>query len=459
MTPLLKVENLKISSSDQTLVEPISFDVFLNQPLTILGETGAGKSLIAAAITGTLPPELTQQGQIHFKQDKLSKSNCHSKWGKEIALLPQEPWLALDPIMPILQQVAEVHQLINQHKRPAAQSIAINELSNVSLSRDIAKYPFEISGGMAQRVTYLCATQAGGELLLADEPTKGLDSYHRDVIASQLLEHVKSGALITITHDINLAETLGGNIIVMKNGIVEESGVASGVLSNPQSYYTQKLIQATPKHWRKRESHPTHLPLLSVDNVSISRSGNVLFSDLSFTLHQREILGIAGPSGCGKTSLADTLLGLILPDLGDIHWHQNVNKGQKLKLYQDPPSAHPHDVSLQQLLDELCQRHCLNKSEIPVLLKRLKLSSEVLKRSANDVSGGELQRFAILRALMMKPKLLIADEPTSRLDPITSAETLKLLVESIDESQCALIIIGHDEVALEKLCDKVIRFG
>ena len=90
-------------------------------------------------------------------------------------------------------------------------------------------------------------------------------------------------------------------------------------------------------------------------------------------------------------------------------------------------------------------------------MARLKLDASLLERTPREISGGELQRFAILRALLLKPKLLIADEPTSRLDPITAAETLQLLTSLATEQQCSLLIIGHDEIALEKLCDKVIN--
>ncbi|MDN3683423.1 ATP-binding cassette domain-containing protein [Vibrio sinaloensis] len=101
--------------------------------------------------------------------------------------------------------------------------------------------------------------------------------------------------------------------------------------------------------------------------------------------------------------------------------------------------------------------HRFDMAEVAPLMAKLKLDLSLLQRTPRQISGGELQRFAILRALLMKPKLLIADEPTSRLDPITAAETLHLLASLATEQQCSLIIIGHDEVALEKLSDKVVN--
>ncbi len=456
MSHLIRVEALSVKSKQSVLVEPISFRLDRRRPLTILGETGAGKSLIAAALTGTLPSELKSTGQIYLSDNLISEKELQQTWGKEIALLPQEPWLALDPIMPVYTQIEEVHRLVNQSVAKVAQTNTEHALQSMNLAQAKSKYPFQLSGGMAQRIAYLCATQAGGELLLADEPTKGLDRAHCHIIGDMLSEHAQRGGLITITHDIALAQRLGGDIIVMKQGKVVETGCVEDVLANPQSDYTTALIESNPQHWPKRASVQSDKPLLSVNALSLVRNQATLFENVSFSLNQGEVLGVYGQSGCGKTSLADALLGLLTPSKGNISYHQTVGVGQKLKLYQDPPSAFSSHVTLLQLLDDLQSIHPFDSAEVLPLMKQLKLDTSLLDRTSRQISGGELQRFAILRALLMKPKLLIADEPTSRLDPITAAETLQLLTSLATERQCSLMIIGHDQVALEKLCDKVI---
>lgn len=457
MSHLIRVESLSVSSPDQVLVEPVSFTLDRGRPLTILGETGAGKSLIAAALTGTLSKELSVNGKIYFEECLVSETELQQTWGKQIALLPQEPWLALDPIMSVHKQIEEVHSLVNGEKACSAQSLTHKALLDMNLSHAKNKYPFQLSGGMAQRIAYLCATQAGGELLLADEPTKGLDRAHCHIVGDMLAEHGKLGALITITHDIELAERLGGDIIVMKQGVVVESGEAGDVIANPASEYTQALVASNPKFWPKRQSAQQENTLLSVEGLSLCRNQSRLFENLSFKVNQGEVIGICGQSGCGKTSLADALLGLLTPTSGKVVFHQFADVGQKLKLYQDPPSAFPSHICLSGLLDDLQKIHRFDMAEVPPLMAKLKLDLALLQRTPRQISGGELQRFAILRAMLMKPKLLIADEPTSRLDPITATETLHLLTSLATEQDCSLIIIGHDEIALEKLSDKVIN--
>lgn len=150
---------------------------------------------------------------------------------------------------------------------------------------------------------------------------------------------------------------------------------------------------------------------MTVDNIAMHRGEKCLFDSLSFTLSAGEILGISGDSGCGKSTLADLLLGLLKPSQGRIHRLQAIPLGKALKLYQDPPSALAKSVTLQTLLEDVCRQHSVERSQIPRLLERLALSPNLLSRKANQVSGGELQRFAILRALLTRPTLLVADEP------------------------------------------------
>ncbi|MBD1559257.1 ABC transporter ATP-binding protein [Vibrio sp. S9_S30] len=459
MTCMLDVQNLSISGPEGTLVEPVSFEVKDGEVLIILGETGSGKSLLANAIIGNLPEGLSYSGEITLfdrAQSSRSKEEREALWGKKVSVLPQEPWFALSPLMNAGEQVREVDQLVNAIDEPMLDSRLSDAFKRVQLSGDETKLPSELSGGMAQRVAYLCATQAGGTLLIADEPTKGLDTSRQKQIGKHLKAHKEKGAVLVITHDIELAEALEGEVIVMRKGVVLERGEGKKVIASPQSEYAQSLIAAHPKNWVYRDKCADLALLISADSLKMTRNGNTLFSDLSFDIFEQSVVGISGDSGRGKSTLADILLGLIPPTDGKIIHHQDIERGKALKLYQDPPSALSRAVSLNALLQDLRQLVQFDDKTVQKLLDRLNLNANVLERKITQVSGGELQRFAILRALLMKPSLLIADEPTSRLDPITAANTLQLLVELSSEIGFALVLISHDQVALRKLCDEVI---
>ena len=463
-TTLLQVNELAISG-DGVTIAPISFTLEAGQRLTLLGETGSGKSLIAQAIMGTLPAGLSAQGALEIAGKRFAAAEPatrHALWGRTLALLPQEPWHALDPTMPAQAQVAETHRFVAGKTTPAANEAASVELSRLGLAQALNKLPGELSGGMAQRVAFAAASAAGAPIVIADEPTKGLDAPRRDEVV-ELLAHTpnQGGALLTITHDIEVARRLGGDVIILRQGQVVERGPADVLLDQPQTAYAQRLLGAEPSRWPDPPSFTgsAQAPVISADALRMARGGRELFRDLSVSVRPGEIVGVVGPSGCGKSTLGDILLGVTRPISGRVDVSREMPRLGRQKLYQDPPAAFSPHWSLTQLLEDLQRRHRFEQRAIAPLMQRLGLNEQLLSRRPGEISGGELQRFAILRVLLLKPRFLFADEPTSRLDPVTQQQTLGLLVELAREQACAVMLVSHDPALIEKVCDRTLTLA
>jgi len=455
---LIRIDNLALFAGDTRLLSPLGFQLGKGDRLTILGQTGSGKSLLAQAIMGNLPKGLSTRGEVHLFGEPADARLRRRLWGRQLSMLPQEPWNALDPLLCVRRQLADTYRLVAGQPRAQAKQSADYTLALQGLGDSGHKRVDQLSGGMAQRVAIACAMAGGAPLLLADEPTKGLDLSRRDQVVQQLIAQSSQGALITITHDVAVARQLGGALMVMKAGELVESGDCAHVLSQPRHDYTRRLIAADPQGWPDRPRHDSRSadPVLETRRLAIGRGAHTLARDLSITLHAGEVVGVVGDSGCGKSTLGDTLLGLLAPHEGEVLYHSRAARHRRQKLYQDPTAAVSRAVPLRTLLEDVVVRHSVDRARIPPLMERLGLAEDLLTRRADSVSGGELQRFCLLRALLLDPVFLFADEPTSRLDPITAQAVSGLLVEVARESGCAVMLVSHDPHLIDKRCDRVI---
>ncbi|WP_071796726.1 ABC transporter ATP-binding protein [Natronohydrobacter thiooxidans] len=455
---LLSATEIAVHAGAQRLVDPVSLALNPGEPLVILGETGSGKSLLAQAIMGTLPESLRATGQVRIGKHELragDRAAFRGLWGRQIAVLPQEPWLSLDPLMRAAPQVTEAHRLVAGRPAPEARLQAGADLAALGLEGAAARYPHQLSGGMAQRVAIAAARAGGAPIVVADEPTKGLDATRRDDVAALLLGALASGGgLMVITHDLALARRIGGRVIVLRDGAVVESGATAEVFARPTAAYTRDLIAADPENWPARAPQPdTTKAVLQVEDLAVSRGGHVLVEGLSLTLGAGRILGITGPSGCGKSSLGDALLGLVPPAQGQVHRAAGLAPTAFQKLYQDPVAAFPRTRTLGQTLRDVARLHRAPWDRIDTLLARLRLDPVLLTRRPGAVSGGELQRLALLRAMLARPRFLFADEPTSRLDPITQREVIGLLSDLTRTDGLAIALVSHDPVLIARTAD------
>ncbi|MFP5366002.1 MAG: ABC transporter ATP-binding protein [Actinomycetes bacterium] len=451
----IELLDVRVTHENRALVDVPRLRLEPGRAVTIVGESGSGKSLLAHALMGSLPNSLQVQGEILLGKDRSSLADARSRrslWGRQLALLPQEPVLALDPTMRVEQQVAEGHPgfFRGRRGRLSALELAGESLAGLGLHGVHGAYPHTLSGGMAQRVAFAAATIGGADVLIADEPSKGLDPAARDGLARLLLQHVEQGgSLLAITHDLDLARDLGGELIVMQQASIVEQGAAEQVLAEPTHPWTKRLLEAQPSRWNPSWRQPVtgragDEPLIRASGLSKTYSDRPLFSDLDLDVRPGERLALTGPSGCGKTTLGGILLKLVRPDSGEVEHHPGLAGGRVQKLYQDPTVAFAPRVPIRLSFRDVLRRHRVDPARVDVLLERLRLEPALLGRRPGEVSGGELQRLAIIRAMLLEPKVLFADEPTSRLDLLTQQETVDCLMEQVAEQNAALVLVTHD---------------
>ena len=462
------VHALTVTSAGRTLVDVTDVRLDRGRAVTIVGESGSGKSLLAHAVMGTLAPELVAQGRAtvdgvgHDLSDRRARRGL---WGRTLALLPQEPVLALDPTMRVGEQVAEGAARWRED-RPGARAGAQSLLAHLGLGGRTRAYPHTLSGGMAQRVAFAAATIGGASVLLADEPSKGLDERARADLAALLSRHLADGgALLTITHDLDLARALGGDVLVMKDAEVLERGPVEQVLARPRHAYTRRLLAAEPSRWEhgwQRAAPPADDRPPLVRGTGLRKAfpgGEALFDGLDVEVRPGERVALTGPSGAGKTTLGNVLLRLAAPDAGTVEHAPELAGGRLQKLYQDPAQAFPARVPLERGLADVVRRHRREPAELAALLPALGLDPALLARRPGQVSGGELQRVALARAVLLRPALLFADEPTSRLDLLTQQDTVRCMMEQLAQRDCALVLVTHDEALARAVCDRRLTVG
>ncbi|MCB6182720.1 ATP-binding cassette domain-containing protein [Leeia sp. TBRC 13508] len=451
----IQVRGLSVKGPEGSLLAPLDFALQPGHALVLLGESGSGKSLLAQTLMGTLPKalvadgEMQVDGQIYPLHDMQNRRHL---WGRQLVMLPQEPMLALDPTMRVLPQVAE--GMRHSSKVPAALQL----LDNFAVAHTAKYYPHMLSGGMAQRVAFAASLAAGGACLIADEPTKGLDAAARDEVLSCFRRHLAAGGyLLVITHDLQVAKALSGELMVFHQGSLCEQGDTTAVIATPKAAFTRQLIAADPENWPATSLPDRGALQLEAKSVSHRYGERRLFAPLDLRLHQRERLAICAPSGVGKTTLGNLLIGMERPAEGEVIHYLRTAVGQVQKLYQDPALAFPPLVTLKLAMRDVAKRFGVAWQSVIQQMESLGLSPRLLDRLPGAVSGGELQRLSIIRALLTQPQILFADEPTSRLDLLTQQQTMQQLLQQITAKGASLLLVTHDQVLASRVTHRQIH--
>ncbi|ODC03785.1 microcin ABC transporter ATP-binding protein [Terasakiispira papahanaumokuakeensis] len=493
--PLLKIERLTLAlpeGGDRLYaVENVSYELRAGEILCVVGESGSGKSMTANAVMGLLPPGIrVAGGRALFQSDdilRLTPQAHRAIRGRRIGMIFQEPMTALNPLMRVGAQIAEVfeaHGLLTPLERQQKALSLLEEVGLPDPQSSLRAYPFELSGGQRQRVMIAMALALEPELLIADEPTTALDVTTQAQILQLIhdIQQRRGMGVMLITHDFGVVAEIADRVCVMRQGRIVEMGPTDDILAHPHHDYTRALIEAIPGEAvppsRDEQDHAPLLSVKSLNKVYRSKGGwfkpvreVVALNEVSFDVGKGETLGIVGESGSGKSSLGRCIVGLNTPDSGQMCLEgedlQQLS-GQALRehrqriqmVFQDPYASLNPRIRIGMAIAQGPIAHGADKAEALMqarrLLETVGLDACAADRFPHEFSGGQRQRIGIARALAMNPELIVADEAVSALDVSIQAQVLALLEELKQSLSLSLLFITHDLRVAAQICDRLI---
>jgi len=501
--PLLDVKGLRVAFGGKEVVHGIDFRIAAGEKLALVGESGSGKTVTALALL-----RLAQNADIaglaklfdaeaaSNARDLLSipERELRGIRGKEIAMIFQEPMTALNALYTVGDQIAEVLELHEGLSARDAQAAAVQLLADTGIpepERRARAFPHQLSGGQRQRAMIAMALACKPRLLLADEPTTALDVTVRAQILDLLadLQRKHGMAVLLITHDLNLVRRFADRVAVMEDGHIVEQGEVATVFEAPQHAYTRKLIDSHPeRNVGAVAAHADARPVLEATGLRVSypvprpgfagwfRKGEfIAVQNADFRIAPGETLGVVGESGSGKSTLALAALGLLkyrgALKVDGKGWAVDRRSDLALRqvmqvVFQDPFSSLSPRMTVEQIVGEGLRVHApelgteQRRARALAALADVGLSEaqfpSLLDRYPHEFSGGQRQRLAIARALIVDPQLLVLDEPTSALDVTIQKQVLGLLQRLQRERGLSYLLITHDVEVIRAMAHQVI---
>ncbi|MDR6689791.1 peptide/nickel transport system ATP-binding protein [Microbacterium sp. 1154] len=493
--PLLSVQDLSVAYGRTTVVHDVSFSIARGGSLALIGESGSGKSTIARSVLRLLPRGAGRaNGRVEFAGDDLlglSEARFRPFRGRRLGFVPQDPSNALNPVRTIGSQAHEAAALSGITDAGAQRDAILDVFARVGLPdprRVYGSYPHQLSGGMLQRVLIGLAVLPRPELLVADEPTSALDVTIQKRILDLLgdLRDELGIGLLLITHDLAIAAERTDEIVVLKDGRVQEAGATREVFAAPTSPYTVQLQADAPALNPDRYRRPdergvdawtTDTTSTRIDVRDVSKSFVVdgtarpAVSGVSFRVPPGTTHALVGESGSGKTTTVRLLLGLESPDAGDIVVDGETVTGRSeaelrgirrhLQLvYQNPFTSLDPTWTVGRIVREPLDQYRVGtraerSAKVAEALDAVGLSPQLARRRPDALSGGQRQRVAIARALVLEPDVIVLDEPTSALDVTVQAGVFEVLLRLQRERGLTYLFVSHDLALVRQIADTV----
>ncbi|MND87615.1 Glutathione import ATP-binding protein GsiA [compost metagenome] len=509
--------SFRVGDEWKTVVRNISFDVAPRETVAIVGESGSGKSVTSLSIMRLLPKKTSRiEGQV-FLQGKelvsLPEEQMRRVRGNDISMIFQEPMTSLNPIFPIGKQIAEALTVHTDISKAEAKAEVLRLLEKVRIPNAKGRfdeYPHQFSGGMRQRVMIAMALASKPKLLIADEPTTALDV----TIQGQILDLIKQlqdeegMSVLFITHDMGVVAEVADRTIVMFRGDQVETGATADIFHRGKHPYTRALLSAVPRLGSMGERKlPLRFPIIDVktgeqqkladvtDTVAKGKTPILEVRDLttrfdihsgllgrktgavhavenvSFSLQEGETLSLVGESGCGKSTTGRSVTRLINPTSGNVVLDgyevmkldqpslRRMRRSVQM-IFQDPFASLNPRMSIGSAVMEPFVEHALGtkaqaRDKAAALMEKVGLSADMMKRFPHEFSGGQRQRIAIARALMLDPKVIVADEAVSALDVSIKAQVCNLLLDLQQSLKLAYLFISHDMAVVERVSHRV----